>query len=94
MPDGSYEAYYVAQVFSFTPASLTVPVGSTLTFYVTVGDVVHGFFIPETDINMMAVPGWVNQEKHRFTRSGEYLIICHEYCGIGHQNMFAKIDVR
>ncbi len=94
LPDGSYEAYYVAEVFEFNPARLTIPVGSKVTFYVTSADVVHGFFIPETDINMMAVPGWVNQETHTFTHAGEYLFICHEYCGIDHQDMFAKIEVR
>jgi len=94
LPDGSYEAYYVAQVFSFNPATLTVPVGSKVTFYVTSADVVHGFFIPDTAINMMAIPGWVNQQTHTFNRRGTYLLICHEYCGIGHQNMFGKIEVR
>lgn len=93
-PDGTYDAYYVAQVFSFSPATLTVPVNATVTFYVTSSDVVHGFFIPDTAVNMMAIPGWVNMQTHTFTKRGEYLIICHEYCGIGHQNMFAKIEVR
>lgn len=90
----TYEAYYVAQVFSFTPNDIKVPLGSAVTFYVTSPDVVHGFFIPDTDINMMAVPGWVNMQTHTFTRKGTYLLICHEYCGIGHQNMFAKIEVQ
>lgn len=94
LADGSYEAYYVSKVFSFTPATLTVPLKSKVTFYVTSADVVHGFFIPNTDINMMAVPGWVNEETHIFSKPGEYLLICHEYCGLGHQNMFAKIEVR
>lgn len=92
--DGTYEAYYVAQIFSFTPGQLTIPVGSTVTFYVTSSDVVHGFFIPDTAVNMMAIPGWVNMQTHTFRKAGEYLIICHEYCGIGHQNMFARIEVR
>jgi len=94
LADGSYEAYYVAEVFEFNPERLTIPAGSKVTFYVTSADVVHGFFIPDTDVNMMAVPGWVNEESHTFKRAGEYLLICHEYCGIGHQNMFAKIEVR
>jgi len=94
LPDGSYEAYYVAQVFTFTPSTMTVPVGSKVTFYVTSADVVHGFFIPRTAINMMAIPGWVNEQAHTFTKQGNYLVICHEYCGIGHQDMFAKIVVR
>ena len=58
LADGSYEAYYVAEVFAFNPASITVPVGKKVTFYVTSVDVVHGFFIAKTDVNMMAVPGW------------------------------------
>jgi len=94
LADGSYEAYYVAEVFEFIPRELTIPVGSKVTFYVTSADVVHGFFIPDTTINMMAIPGWVNQETHTFTRPGEYLLICHEYCGIDHQDMFGKIEVR
>jgi cytochrome c oxidase subunit 2 len=94
LPDGSYEAYYIAEVFTFEPGMLNVPLGSKVTFYVTSADVVHGFFIPGTDINMMAVPGWVNEETHTFTKAGEYLLICHEYCGIEHQNMFAKIEVK
>lgn len=94
LPDGSYEAYYVAQVFSFTPAVLNVPAGKKVTFYVTSSDVVHGFLIAKTDVNMMAVPGWVNVQSHTFKKKGTYLLICHEYCGLGHQNMFARIEVR
>lgn len=94
LPDGNYEAYYVARVFAFDPATLTVPAGKKVTFYLTSADVVHGYYIPETDVNMMAVPGWVNTISHTFTKKGTYLLICHEYCGIGHQNMFAKIEVQ
>jgi cytochrome c oxidase subunit 2 len=90
----AYDAYYVAQVFTFTPNDLRVPVGSTVTFYVTSPDVVHGFYVPGTDINMMAIPGWVNSQTHTFKTKGTYLLLCHEYCGIGHQNMFAKIEVQ
>lgn len=94
LPNGSYEAYYVAQIFSFTPATIALPVGANVTFYVTSPDVVHGFFITHTDVNMMAIPGWVNMQQHTFNQPGTYLLICHEYCGLGHQNMFGKIEVR
>jgi cytochrome c oxidase subunit II len=90
----TYDAYYVARVFSFEPADLKIPVNSTVTFYVTSADVVHGFFVPHTNINMMAVPGWVNAETHHFSKRETYLLLCHEYCGIGHQDMFAKIEVQ
>ena len=90
----AYEAYYVSQVFMFRPAKIDVPVGSTVTFFVTSPDVVHGFDITHTDVNMMVVPGWVNTASHRFRENGTYLLVCNEYCGIGHQNMFGKVEVR
>lgn len=94
LPDGSYEAYYVSQVFMFTPSKLEIPLGSKVTFYVTSTDVVHGFEIAQTDVNMMAVPGWVNDATHTFNRPGTYLLVCNEYCGIGHQNMYGTIEVK
>ncbi len=71
LPDGAYEAYYVAHVFAFEPSVLNVPAGSKVTFYVTSPDVVHGFFIPNTDINMMAVPGWVNAGDAHVPKPGD-----------------------
>ena len=91
---GAYEAYYVARIFSFTPASITVPVGSRVTFYVTSADVEHGFSIPETGVNTMVTPGWVSEVSHTFTKPGTFLLICNEYCGAGHQLMAAKVEVR
>src|ERR1039458_5100678 len=79
--DGAYEAYYVARVFSFAPASIEVPVGSRVTFYVTSIHVEHGFSIPETGVNTMVTPGWVSQVSHTFTHRGTFLLICNEYCG-------------
>jgi cytochrome c oxidase subunit 2 len=90
----SYEAYIVAHIFSFDPAHLTVPVGSRVTFYATSPDVVHGFFIPGTVVNMMVVPGWVSSDTHTFRRAGTYLMLCNEYCGAGHHFMYGAIDVR
>lgn len=92
--ENAYEAYYVAQIFSFAPAVMTVPVGAKVTFYVTSPDVVHGFSVADTDVNMMVVPGWVNTATHTFHRRGTYLLLCNEYCGLGHQNMAARVEVK
>ncbi len=91
---GAYEAYYVAQIFSFTPRSIAVPVGSRVTFYVTSSDVEHGFSVPETGVNTMVTPGWVSSVAHTFKHAGTYLLVCNEYCGSGHQLMAAKIEVK
>jgi cytochrome c oxidase subunit 2 len=92
--DGTYEAYYVARVFSFTPASIEVPRGARVTFFVTSADVEHGFSIPETGVNTMVTPGWVSTVAHTFKDAGTYLLVCNEYCGSGHQLMAAKVVVK
>ena len=90
----SMDAYVVAHVFSFAPSAMRVPLGTTVTFYVTSPDVVHGFFIADTAVNMMIVPGWVSSATHTFTQPGSYLLLCNEYCGSGHHFMYGTIEVR
>ncbi len=94
LANGSYEAYYVAQIFAFAPHHLTVPLGAHVTFYVTSLDVVHGFSVPETGINAMVTPGWVSTVSYTFRKPGTYLLVCNEYCGIAHQTMADSIDVK
>lgn len=88
-----YQVYAVAQMWQFQPAEIYVPVGSTVDFYVTSKDVVHGFNIYEKNVNMMAVYGNVNKTTVKFEKPGVYKITCHEYCGVGHQNMQAEVVV-
>ena len=90
---GMYEAYYVARIFSYTPNTITIPAGSHVTFYVTSPDVVHGFSIPLTGVNVMVVPGWVSSVAHTFKDPGTFLMVCNEYCGAGHQAMAAQVVV-
>lgn len=90
---GRYEARMVAQVWTFAPNEIRVPRGSTVTFVATSRDVVHGLFIPGANVNAMLLPGQVARVTARFDRSGEYPIICHEYCGIAHHTMAGKVLV-
>jgi len=89
----TYEVYAVAKMWSFEPAQIELPVGSTVDFYLTSNDVVHGFDIASKGINMMAIYGAVNKSTVKFEKPGIYKILCHEYCGAGHQNMQAEIIV-
>ena len=90
---GEYEAYIVAQTWSYDPRTIEVPVGSTITFYVTSIDVQHGFKIQDTNINFMAVPGQVSKLTATFDTPGEFPYICTEYCGLGHAAMFGRVRV-
>ena len=90
---GEYEVYMTAQVFAFQPNQIEVPVGSTVTFYVTALDVQHGFKLQDTNVNMMVLPGQVAKLTTTFERVGEYPYICNEYCGSGHAAMFGSLRV-
>ena len=89
----TYQVYAVAQMWQFQPSQIVVPVGSEVDFFVTSKDVVHGFNIPEKNVTMMAIYGNINKTNVKFEKPGIYKIICHEYCGIGHQGMQAEVIV-
>lgn len=91
--ENTYVANLVAMTFGYTPNKLEVPVGSTVIFRVTSKDVVHSFSIPGTNVNMMVIPGHVNEAQHTFTEPGSYLVLCNEYCGAGHHFMQMSIEV-
>ncbi|GAB6934725.1 MAG: cytochrome c oxidase subunit II [Bacillota bacterium] len=88
-----YEVVLVAMAFGFNPNVIEVPVGSTVHFKVTSKDVVHGFEIPMTRVNAMVIPGHVTETSYTFKQPGEYLILCNEYCGVGHHMMMGKVRV-
>ncbi len=88
-----YEAYIVAQTWTFNPAEITVPAGSIVKFYVTSRDVQHGFKLQNTNVNMQIVPGQVSSLMVKFDEPGEYDFICTEYCGIAHATMYGKVIV-
>ncbi len=90
---GQYEVRMLAQIWAFTPGEIRVPAGSTVHFWATSKDVVHGLFVPRANVNVMILPGQVAHVEAHFDRPGEYPILCHEYCGIAHHTMAGKIIV-
>lgn len=92
-PGELYQLKYVAKMWAFEPAEVTIPVGSDVDIYLAAQDVVHGFYLRGTNVNMMAVPGALNKKSMHFSKPGVYPIYCHEYCGTGHQFMKGKIIV-
>ena len=91
--DGSIEAVVVAMMWSFNPGEIRVPAGRRVKFRLTSPDVIHGFEVVGTNVNAMVIPGYVSEVVTRFDRPGEYLMVCHEYCGVGHHMMSGKLIV-
>jgi cytochrome c oxidase subunit II len=89
-PDGSATVVVIAAMFAFIPGEIHVPAGRPVTFRITSTDVIHGFQIVGTNGNAMVVPGYVNEFTTTFA-AGDYLIVCNEFCGVGHHVMSARL---
>jgi cytochrome c oxidase subunit 2 len=88
-----YEVHSVARMWMFDPPEITIPPRAEVDLYLSSADVVHGFYVEGTNINLMAVPGAVTYQRVRFDREGTYRILCHEYCGTAHHLMAGTIVV-
>lgn len=91
--DWDYELVFVASAFSYNPAKVEVPKGAKVKVMATTKDVIHGFEVAGTNINMMLEPGYVSEYVTTFNKAGEFLIVCNEYCGVGHHMMNSRIEV-
>jgi len=83
----------IAQQYSFEPQCLVVPAGMPVTFRGTSTDAVHGFVVGRTNANTMLIPGYVATFTTSFPSVGEQVMPCHEYCGTGHEGMWARVQV-
>jgi cytochrome c oxidase subunit II len=91
--DGSVTTRVIATQFMFVPHCVAVPQGRLVTLRFASPDVIHGLLITGTNVNTMVVPGFVAQVHTQFTRTGDLLMPCHEYCGLGHSEMWAVVQV-
>ena len=46
-----------------------------------------------TNLGTMVVPGYISTVTTQFPKPGEYPMICNEYCGMGHDHMWSKLQV-
>jgi cytochrome c oxidase subunit 2 len=91
--DGRITTRFVATQFAFVPHCVVVPANKLVTLRLASPDVIHGILISGTNVNTMVVPGYVSQVHTVFTKTGDLLMPCHEYCGLGHSQMWATVHV-
>ena len=91
--EGQVTSRIVATQFTFQPRCIVLPANQRVTLRFATPDVIHGILVTGTNVNTMIVPGYVSQVHTVFTRTGELLMPCHEYCGLGHSEMFATLRV-
>ena len=92
-PDGRVTVSMRAEFYVFQPTVVRVPAGRPVTFRITSADVIHGFQVVGTNLNLTVAPGYVSEVTTTFDTPGEYLVVCNEYCGLAHHLMQGKIIV-
>lgn len=92
-PDGRVVSRIIATQFEFVPNCVVVPANRDVTLRFASPDVIHGILVTGTNVNTMVVPGYVAQIHTRFTKTGDLLMPCHEFCGLGHTQMIATVRV-
>jgi cytochrome c oxidase subunit 2 len=93
LADGAVTVSLVAEFYVFRPSVVRVPAGVPVTFRITSPDVLHGFQIVGTNVNLTVSPGYVSQAVATFETPGEYLVVCNEYCGLAHHLMQGTVVV-
>jgi cytochrome c oxidase subunit 2 len=91
--DGTVTVRVLANQYSFTPQCVMVPVNTPIHIRGTAADVVHGFSVSNSNVNVMLIPGYISNFRTKFEHTGEHVMPCHEYCGTGHAAMWAHVKV-
>src|SRR3982750_3416234 len=91
--EGQVTSRIVATQFTFQPRCIVLPANQRVTLRFATPDVIHGILVTGTNVNTMIVPGYVSEVHAAVERTGDLLMPCHEYCGIGHSEMWATVSV-
>ena len=92
-PPPGGEAYLLSQMWSWYPI-LQLREGETYRLHMSSMDLQHGFGLLPMNMNFQIMPGYDHVLTITPDSSGEFTIVCNEFCGIGHDRMIGKIIVK
>ncbi len=90
-PPGS-DVYMFGRLWQWYPI-LELKKGETYRLHLSSLDWQHGFSLQPQNINLQVIPGYDMVVTITPDTSGEFTVVCNEYCGIGHHEMVGKIHV-
>lgn len=102
VPEDAIEIGVIGQQFSWVfvypnekvvEGELVVPQGNAIKLNISAEDVNHSLFIPAFRIKMDAVPGMETFTWFFADETGEYDLLCAEYCGVAHSEMLATLRI-
>ena len=90
-PPGS-EVYLIARLWQWWPI-LELEKDQSYRLHISSPDLNHGFSLLPMNMNFQVVPGLDHVLTITPTTTGQFQIICNEFCGIGHHLMTGQIIV-
>lgn len=92
---GIYEVTLVGRMWVWLPNNISLVNPREVKFRLVSPDVIHGFEVAGTNVNVMVFPGYVAEITWQVPPSarGTYLIVCNEYCGTGHPYMYGYLNI-
>ncbi|MCK9481145.1 MAG: c-type cytochrome [Bacteroidia bacterium] len=91
-PEPNSDVFLLAEMWRFSPAMILIK-DQSYNFHIASKDLVHGFSLQPVNMNFQIYPGYDYVLKFTPTETGEFKIVCNEFCGIGHHTMIGKIIV-
>jgi len=91
-PPPGEDVYLIARLWQWWPI-IELEKGQSYRLHISSMDWLHGFSLQPVNINLEIHPGYDMVVTVTPDTSGEFGIICNEYCGIGHHTMLGKMYV-
>lgn len=91
-PPPGGDAYLLSRMWSWYPV-LKLRKGETYRLHMSSSDLQHGFSLQPINMNFQILPGYDHVLTLTPTQTGEFTIVCNEFCGIGHHAMIGKVFV-
>jgi len=91
-PPAGSDIYMLARLWEWWPV-LELEKGKSYRLHLSSLDWQHGFSLLPENINVQVHPDYELVMTITPTSSGEFSVVCNEFCGIGHHTMVGKIHV-
>lgn len=92
-PPAGSDVYLIARLWEWWPI-IELEKGKSYRLHLSSMDWQHGFSLQPVNINTQVVPGYDMVLTVTPTTSGQFSVVCNEYCGIGHHKMVGRVYVK
>jgi cytochrome c oxidase subunit 2 len=91
-PPAGGDAFMLGRLWEWWPV-LELQKGQSYRLHLSSLDWLHGFSLQPTNINIQVHPDYEMVITIRPDETGEFGVVCNEFCGVGHHQMVGKIYV-